>query len=252
VTGFAFRLEARDGRARAARLRTPHGDLETPLFAPVGTQATVKALTPAQIEALGASLILANTYHLHLRPGADVVERMGGLHAFMAWPHPILTDSGGYQVFSLADRRRIDSGGVTFHSHLDGSPQRFTPEGVIALQEQLGADIIMALDECPPPHERAVNLRALERTHAWAERCLQAKSRDDQILFGIPATIRSSSAFCRAASSKTCACARPKSSPGSAFRGSPSEASRSARPRNKCWACWTRSSRLCLRTGPAT
>jgi len=122
VTGFAFRLEARDGRARAARLRTPHGDLETPLFAPVGTQATVKALTPAQIEALGASLILANTYHLHLRPGADVVERMGGLHAFMAWPHPILTDSGGYQVFSLADRRRIDSGGVTFHSHLDGSP----------------------------------------------------------------------------------------------------------------------------------
>ena len=185
MTGFAFRLEARDGRARAARLRTPHGDLETPLFAPVGTQATVKALTPAQIEALGASLILANTYHLHLRPGADVVERMGGLHAFMAWPHPILTDSGGYQVFSLADRRRIDSGGVTFHSHLDGSPQRFTPESVIALQEQLGADIIMALDECPPPHERAVNLRALERTHAWAERCLQAKSRDDQILFGI-------------------------------------------------------------------
>ena len=185
MTLFAFTVEARDGRARAATLRTPHGDLATPLFAPVGTQASVKALTPAQLEALGATLILANTYHLHLRPGADVIERHGGLHAFMAWPRPILTDSGGYQVFSLADRRRIDSGGVTFRSHLDGSTHRFTPEGVIALQEQLGADIIMALDECPPPHERAVIVRALERTHAWAERCLRAKTRDDQVLFGI-------------------------------------------------------------------
>jgi queuine tRNA-ribosyltransferase len=185
VTPFAFRVEARDGRARAATLHTPHGDLLTPLFAPVGTQATVKALTPDQLEGLGATLILANTYHLHLRPGADTIEHFGGLHSFMAWPRPILTDSGGYQVFSLADRRRIDADGITFHSHLDGSTHRFTPEGVMALQEQLGADIIMALDECPPPNERTVNVRALERTHAWAERCLRAKTRDDQVLFGI-------------------------------------------------------------------
>ncbi|HSR47110.1 MAG TPA: tRNA guanosine(34) transglycosylase Tgt [Anaerolineales bacterium] len=185
MTDFAFELEATDGPARAGRLRTPHGFADTPLFAPVGTQATVKAVTPEQLEASGASLILANTYHLHLRPGADVIERLGGLHRFMAWPHPILTDSGGFQVFSLSDRREIDDDGVSFRSHLDGSLQRFTPESVVALQEQLGADIIMALDECPPPDDRLVNEQALERTHAWAERCLRAKKRDDQAMFGI-------------------------------------------------------------------
>jgi queuine tRNA-ribosyltransferase len=185
VTAFSFTVEARDGRARAATLRTPHGDLHTPVFAPVGTQATVKAVTPAQLEDLGASLLLANTYHLHLRPGADIVERMGGLHSFMGWRLPILTDSGGYQVFSLSNRRRIDSDGVTFQSHLDGSSHRFTPERVIEIQERLGADIIMPLDECPEPQDRAANERALRRTHAWAERCLAAKTRADQSLFGI-------------------------------------------------------------------
>ncbi|HMK09102.1 MAG TPA: tRNA guanosine(34) transglycosylase Tgt [Anaerolineales bacterium] len=185
MTPIAFRLDGRDGRARAGTLQTPHGPVPTPAFAPVGTQATVKALTPAQLEELGASLVLANTYHLHLRPGAEVVEQMGGLHRFMGWAGPILTDSGGYQVFSLADRRRIDPDGVTFHSHLDGSSHRFTPERVIEIQERLGADIIMAFDECPEPQDRAANERALRRTHAWAERCLAAKSRSDQALFGI-------------------------------------------------------------------
>jgi len=185
VTAFSFSVDGRDGRARAGTMRTPHGAVPTPAFAPVGTQATVKAVTPAQLEALGASLVLANTYHLHLRPGAEVVERVGGLHRFMGWPGPILTDSGGYQVFSLADHRRIDLDGVTFRSHLDGSSQRFTPERVIEIQERLGADIIMALDECPVPHDRAANERAMRRTHQWAERCLAAKKRDDQALFGI-------------------------------------------------------------------
>jgi queuine tRNA-ribosyltransferase len=185
VTSFRFEIEGRDGRARAGRLHTAHGTVETPLFAPVGTQATVKAVTPEQLESIGARLILANTYHLHLRPGADVVERLGGLHRFMGWPRPILTDSGGYQVFSLANQREIDSDGVTFRSHLDGSIHRFTPEFVIETQERLGADIVMAFDECPPPTDRRVNEQAVERTHAWAERCLRAKRRDDQTLFGI-------------------------------------------------------------------
>lgn len=182
---FSFELIAQDGRARAGVFHTPHGDIPTPVFAPVGTQATVKALTPAQLEELNATLILANTYHLYLRPGDDLVAEMGGLHRFMNWRHPILTDSGGFQVFSLADRRTIDSDGVTFKSHIDGSIHRLTPEKSIAIQENLGADIIMAFDECAPPKDRAYNERAMERTHAWAIRCLEAKSRPDQALFGI-------------------------------------------------------------------
>ncbi len=182
---FSFDLEAKDKRARAGMFHTPHGDIATPIFAPVGTQATIKALTPAQVEELGAQLILANTYHLYLRPGADLVAEMGGLHAFMRWQKPILTDSGGFQVFSLADMRKIDADGVTFKSHIDGSQHRFTPEKAVEIQELLGADIIMAYDECAPPHDRAYNERALERTHRWAERCLAAKKRQDQALFGI-------------------------------------------------------------------
>jgi queuine tRNA-ribosyltransferase len=182
---FAFELQASDGRARAGRFHTPHGVIETPVFAPVGTQAAVKALTPAQLEELGVSLVLANTYHLYLRPGPDIVAGAGGLHEFMGWPGPILTDSGGFQVFSLADRRRIDDDGVTFRSHLDGSEHRFTPERAIAVQQQLGADIIMAFDECPAPDDRAYNEQAMARTHAWAERCLAAKTNDQQALFGI-------------------------------------------------------------------
>jgi queuine tRNA-ribosyltransferase len=182
---FEFEVIATQGRARAGILHTPHGDLPTPVFAPVGTQATVKATTPAQLDELGASLVLSNTYHLYLRPGDERVAALGGLHRFMNWPHPMLTDSGGYQVFSLADSRKIDEDGVTFKSHIDGSMHRFTPEKSIAIQENLGADIIMAFDECAPPYDREYNQRAVARTHAWAERCLQAKTRPDQALFGI-------------------------------------------------------------------
>lgn len=182
---FKFDLIAREGRARAGVFHTPHGDLPTPVFAPVGTQATVKAVTPAQLSEIGATLVLSNTYHLYLRPGADLVAEMGGVHAFMRWPNPMLTDSGGFQVFSLSDTRKIDADGVTFKSHIDGSTHRFTPEVSIDIQQKLGADIIMAFDECAPPYDRAYNEQALTRTHAWAERCLQAKTRPDQALFGI-------------------------------------------------------------------
>jgi queuine tRNA-ribosyltransferase len=182
---FHFKLEAQQNRARAGVFYTPHGALATPVFAPVGTQATVKAITPRQLEELGASLVLANTYHLYLRPGDAVVAEMGGVHRFMQWPHPMLTDSGGYQVFSLAENRKIDEDGVVFKSHIDGSTHRITPEKSISIQENLGADIIMAFDECATPYDRLYNERALARTHLWAERCLQAKSRPDQALFGI-------------------------------------------------------------------
>ncbi len=171
--------------ARLGRLQTPHGMVPTPLFAPVGTQATVKTLAPRHLKELGVGLLLANTYHLFLRPGAQLVERLGGLHQFMGWDGPILTDSGGYQVFSLAHMRQVDADGVTFRSHIDGSLQRFTPESVIRTEEQLGADIIMVLDECPDPLDRGYNERALERTHAWAAACQAAQRRADQALFGI-------------------------------------------------------------------
>ena len=184
-TPFSFTLQAKLDRARAAIFHTPHGDLLTPVFAPVGTQGTVKSVTPAQLHELGATLVLANTYHLYLRPGDDLVAQLGGLHRFMDWQQPLLTDSGGYQVFSLADSRKIDEDGVSFKSHIDGSTHRLTPEKSIAIQENLGADIIMAFDECAPPSDRSYNERALARTHAWAERCLHAKQRTDQALFGI-------------------------------------------------------------------
>ena len=182
---FSFELEATDGAARAGTFLTPHGAIETPTFAPVGTQATVKALTPRQLSDLSPDLILANTYHLYLRPGADLIAEMGGLHEFMGWKGPILTDSGGFQVFSLGDRREVDQDGVTFRSHLDGSEHRFTPERAVAIQEQLGADIIMAFDECPEPYDREYVEQATDRTHMWAERCAAAKQREDQALFGI-------------------------------------------------------------------
>ncbi|MGH2535834.1 MAG: tRNA guanosine(34) transglycosylase Tgt [Candidatus Promineifilaceae bacterium] len=182
---FEFELLARDGQARAGRFNTPHGAIHTPVFAPVGTQATVKALKPADLEEMGASLILSNTYHLYLRPGDELVRDLGGLHRFMAWGDPILTDSGGYQVFSLSKIRAIDADGVTFQSHIDGSQHRFTPERSIAIQENLGADIIMAFDECPPAEDYDYVRQSLGRTHAWAQRCLAAKRRADQALFGI-------------------------------------------------------------------
>lgn len=184
---FEFELLASDPQsgARAGLFHTPHGPIPTPVFAPVGTQATVKALRPAELAELGVHLVLSNTYHLYLRPGAEIVQEMGGLHRFMAWDGPILTDSGGFQVFSLSDRRKIDSDGVTFHSHIDGSIHRFTPEKSIAIQEQLGADIVMAFDECPPPDDYDYVKRSLGRTHWWAERCRAAHNRSDQALFGI-------------------------------------------------------------------
>ena len=185
MTPFWFDLVATDGRARAGILHTPHGDVPTPVFMPVGTQGTVKAVSPRDLKDLGATMILANTYHLYLRPGDERIARLGGLHRFMAWDGPILTDSGGYQVFSLAARRQVDADGVTFRSHIDGSEHRFTPEKVIAIQENLGADIITCLDECAPPTDYEYNVHALERTHAWARRCREAHRRADQALFGI-------------------------------------------------------------------
>jgi queuine tRNA-ribosyltransferase len=182
---FSFVLEKKLERSRAGVFHTPHGDILTPVFAPVGTQAAVKAITPAQLHEVGATLILANTYHLYLRPGEDLIADFGGLHSFMAWEKPILTDSGGYQVFSFAKTRKVDEDGVTFYSHIDGSTHRFTPEKSIAIQEKLGADIIMAFDECAEPHDRQYNERSMKRTHVWADRCLRAKSRSDQALFGI-------------------------------------------------------------------
>ena len=187
MTDFSFELLYQDSAsaARVGVIHTPHGDIPTPVFAPVGTAATVKTMTPEDLTRLDATLILSNTYHLYLRPGADRVERLGGLHRFMGWNGPILTDSGGFQVFSLSGLRRVTDEGVQFQSHIDGSTHLFTPESVIATQEKLGADIIMAFDECAPPTDYEYNIQALERTHHWAERCLAAKSRPDQALYGI-------------------------------------------------------------------
>lgn len=184
---FEFDLLVKDNTsaARLGLFRTPHGVIETPVFAPVGTLATVKAMKPSDLLDVGATLILSNTYHLYLRPGDEIVRDLGGLHSFMGWDGPILTDSGGFQVFSLSKTRKIDEDGVTFQSHLDGSMQRFTPEKSITIQENLGADIIMMFDECPPPNDYDYVRESLVRTHFWAERCLDAKRRDDQALFGI-------------------------------------------------------------------
>ena len=172
--------------ARAGVLHTVHGPIETPAFMPVGTQATVKGLLPSDLASIGPQCVLANAYHLALRPGARLVERMGGLQRFMGWDGPMLTDSGGYQVFSLADRRQVDDAGVTIASHLDGRPRRFTPRSVVRIEEQLGADVIMPLDECIGyPSSRAEAERALERTHRWALQAARAHRRPDQWLFAI-------------------------------------------------------------------
>ncbi|MFN2200057.1 MAG: tRNA guanosine(34) transglycosylase Tgt [Caldilineaceae bacterium] len=182
---FRFQLHKQDGAARLSTYDTPHGAIAMPAFAPVGTLANVKTLEPRDLRELKVELILANTYHLFLRPGHRLVEKMGGLHDFMAWEGPILTDSGGYQVFSLADARSLDDDGVTFRSHIDGSTHRFTPESVMEIEQALGSDIAMVLDECPNPLEREENERALVRTHRWAARCKAVHTRPDQALFGI-------------------------------------------------------------------
>ena len=173
-------------RARLGRLTLTHGKVETPQFMPVGTNATVKALDPLEVEAAGATILLANTYHLYLRPGHERIRRLGGLHRFMGWDRPILTDSGGYQVVSLGDLRVVDEDGVTFKSHLDGSVHRFTPEHSIAVQEALGPDVAVAFDQPVfPSSPRDVVVDATRRTHRWAERSLRAHTRTDQALFGI-------------------------------------------------------------------
>jgi queuine tRNA-ribosyltransferase len=186
IMSFEFEVIKTSGRARAGVFHTPHGSIPTPVFAPVGTQATVKAVPPRDLTEIGASLILANTYHLHLRPGDELVREMGGLHRFMVWDGPILTDSGGFQVFSLAEINKIDNDGVTFRSHLDGSKRRLTPEISMHIQQNLGADIIMAFDECPIPTDRRIVEGAVERTTLWAQRCREAHPDDHtQALFGI-------------------------------------------------------------------
>ena len=186
---FKFTLEAELGMARAGVFETPHGPLYTPVFAPVGTQASVKAIAPRDLHDLGASLVLANTYHLHLRPGDELIRDLGGLHRFMAWDGPILTDSGGFQVFSLGQLNKIDRDGVTFRNHIDGSLHRFTPELSMQIQHNLGADIIMAFDECSVPNQRAQVESALDRTHRWLARCVEEHRRSGdptrQALFGI-------------------------------------------------------------------
>jgi queuine tRNA-ribosyltransferase len=177
-----------DGRTRArlGRLTLSHGVVETPQFMPVGTNATVKALDPDDLEAAGASIVLANTYHLYLRPGHERIRKLGGLNGFMSWDRPILTDSGGFQVVSLADWRKIDDDGATFRSHIDGSTHRLTPESAIEIQEALGADIAVAFDHpVYPSSKRKVVQDATERTHRWAERSLAAHRREDQALFGV-------------------------------------------------------------------
>ncbi len=172
--------------ARRGVVHTPHGDIQTPIFMPVGTQATVKALTPEELEEAKAQIILANTYHLFLRPGHNLVKEAGGLHKFMNWNHPILTDSGGFQVFSLGDLRKITEEGVEFRSHLDGSKQFISPEKAMEIEEALGADIIMAFDECCPyPSTYEYTKKSMERTTRWAARCKEAHTTKNQGLFGI-------------------------------------------------------------------
>jgi len=186
MAGFSFEVQARDGRARAGLLRTPHGDVETPIFMPVGTSGAVKAVLHRDLRDVGARIILANTYHLMLRPGDELIAALGGLHGFTGWERPFLTDSGGYQVFSLAGLRKLDEEGVRFRSHLDGTAYLLSPERSLAIQQNLGADVVMAFDECPPgdaPREAVAEATA--RTTRWARRSREAHRRPDQWLFGI-------------------------------------------------------------------
>jgi queuine tRNA-ribosyltransferase len=181
-----FRVTAQDGAARVGELTTRNVAISTPVFMPVGTQATVKALTPDELRGAGAEIILANTYHLHLRPGSRLIQEMGGLHRFMSWDRVVLTDSGGFQVFSLGHLRDVKEDGVTFRSHLDGSTHVFTPESVVRIQEELGSDIAMVLDECTPYSMTEADARAsLERTTRWSRRSREAHQNPDQAQFGI-------------------------------------------------------------------
>ena len=184
--GFELLHVCKQTGARRGRLHTPHGVIETPVFMPVGTQATVKTMTPEELKDCGAQIILSNTYHLHLRPGEALVKQAGGLHSFMNWDRPILTDSGGFQVFSLADLRKVEERGVEFRSHLDGSKMFIGPEESVAIQQALGSDIMMQFDECSPyPCDYPRAKTAMHRTLRWLERCMKAWTSEDQALFGI-------------------------------------------------------------------
>lgn len=188
MNNFSFELikECPHTGARAGILHTPHGDIETPIFMPVGTQATVKGLKVEDLKDLGAQIILSNTYHLYLRPGEDIVAQAGGLHKFMNWDRPILTDSGGFQVFSLSKLRKVSDEGVEFRSHLNGAKHFITPEKAIEIEEKLGADIIMAFDQCTEAGASYADAcEAMRKTKIWLERCVKAKTRDDQMLFPI-------------------------------------------------------------------
>jgi queuine tRNA-ribosyltransferase len=186
VTGFRLVKTCPQTSARAGELLTPHATAPTPVFLPVGSQGAVKTLAPEEVKSLGFNMVLANTYHLYLRPGIGVIDKLGGLHNFMGWDGAILTDSGGYQVFSLAPLRQVSDDGVTFRSHIDGSQHNFTPELAVQYQEALGADIIMALDECPAHDDSLEKVKkATERTHRWAERCLKAHKSPGQALYAI-------------------------------------------------------------------
>ncbi len=184
---FGFELKKKDKTgARLGRVTTPHGEFTTPVFMPVGTRASVKGLTPEELKEMGVEIILANTYHLFLRPGHELIRDLGGLHGFMHWDRPVLTDSGGFQVFSLSALRKITEEGVSFNSHLDGTRYMLTPENAMEIQEALGADIIMTLDECTPyPAEFEYVKNSMELTHRWAKRCRDAKKETGQALFGI-------------------------------------------------------------------
>lgn len=186
MTDFRLIKTYPQSKARAGELLTSHGVVATPVFLPVASQGAVKTLTPEEVKGLGIAMVLANTYHLYLRPGIGVIERVGGLHKFMGWEGAILTDSGGYQIFSLARLRQVGDDGVTFRSHIDGSEHHITPELAVQFQESLGADIIMALDECPAYDDGFEKVkRATERTHRWADRCQKTQKRRDQALYAI-------------------------------------------------------------------
>ncbi len=183
---FSFQVTACDGKARSGVLTTPHGVIETPVFMPVGTQATVKTMSPRELEEIGVSIVLSNTYHLMLRPGPKIIQKMGGLHGFMQWSRPILTDSGGFQVFSLANQRVVKEEGVLFQSYVDGEKILLTPEKAIEIQQALGADIMMQFDECPPfPSTQQEIENSLNRSLSWGLRCKRAHTQENQALFGI-------------------------------------------------------------------
>ncbi len=184
---FEYELIKKDGNARLGKLHTPHGVIDTPVFMPVGTQATVKSMTPDELKSIGAQIILGNTYHLYLRPGHELIREMGGLHSFMNWDGAILTDSGGFQIFSLAKLRDIKEEGVTFHSHIDGSAHFISPEKAIEIENALGSDIMMCFDECAPyPCDYDYAKKSMELTMRWARRCKDAHNNTEkQALFGI-------------------------------------------------------------------